>query len=29
MTPHDVITIFERLNAEGRAAVDLDHACAG
>lgn len=29
MTPHDVITIFERLNAEGRAAVDLDHACTG
>ncbi|CAN0626346.1 conserved protein of unknown function [Burkholderia multivorans] len=29
MTPHEVVTIFERLNAEGRAMVDLDHACAG
>jgi hypothetical protein len=29
MTPTDVITIFERLNVEGRATVDLDHACAG
>ncbi|MDN7476164.1 hypothetical protein QZM71_14995 [Burkholderia multivorans] len=29
MTPQDVITIFERLNVEGRATVDLDHACAG
>ncbi|KWC11444.1 hypothetical protein [Burkholderia ubonensis] len=25
----DVITIFERLNAEGRAAVDLEDTCAG
>ncbi|MCW3543084.1 hypothetical protein [Burkholderia cenocepacia] len=29
MTPQDVITIFERLNVEGRATVDLDHTCAG
>nr|WP_098554044.1 hypothetical protein [Burkholderia sp. JKS000303] len=29
MTPHDVITVFEQLNAEGRAMVDLDHACTG
>jgi len=29
MTPDDVITIFEKLNLEGRATVDLDHACAG
>lgn len=29
MTPHDVITVFEQLNAEGRAMVDMDHACAG
>ena len=29
MTPEDVITIFERLNAEGRAIADLDEACAG
>ncbi|WP_175965335.1 hypothetical protein [Burkholderia sp. BCC0322] len=28
MTPHDVMTIFERMNAQGRAAADLDHACA-
>ncbi|UTV58906.1 hypothetical protein [Burkholderia arboris] len=29
MKPHDVMTIFERMNAEGKAAADLDHACAG
>lgn len=29
MTSGDVITIFERLNAEGRAVVDLDETCAG
>ena len=29
MTPHDVMMIFERRNAEGKAAADLDHACAG
>jgi len=29
MTPEDVITIFERLNVEGRATVELDYACAG
>ncbi|MBR7900763.1 hypothetical protein [Burkholderia multivorans] len=29
MTPQDVITIFERLNVEGRATVGLGHACAG
>lgn len=29
MTPYDVITIFERLNAEGRVVVDLDETCAG
>ncbi|WP_269501072.1 hypothetical protein [Burkholderia sp. IMCC1007] len=29
MTPSDVITIFERLNIEGRATVDLGHTCAG
>ena len=28
MTPDDVISVFEQLNREGRAAVDLDHACA-
>lgn len=28
MTPDDVISIFERLNREGRSASDLDHACA-
>ncbi|KVE27758.1 hypothetical protein WI93_12045 [Burkholderia vietnamiensis] len=29
MTPSDVITIFERLNVEGRADAPLDEACAG
>ncbi|MFM0226123.1 hypothetical protein [Paraburkholderia dipogonis] len=29
MTPDDVITIFERLNVEGRADIPLDKACAG
>lgn len=29
MTSIDVLTIFERLNIEGRATVDLDFACAG
>lgn len=29
MTPEDVITIFERLNVEGRADIPLDEACAG
>jgi hypothetical protein len=29
MAPADVIAIFEQLNLEGRATVDLDHACAG
>lgn len=29
MTAVDVITIFERLNVEGRADVPLDEACAG
>ncbi|KGS32035.1 hypothetical protein X989_6080 [Burkholderia pseudomallei MSHR4378] len=29
MTSGDVITIFERLNAEGRAVVDRDGTCAG
>lgn len=29
MKPCDVITIFERLKAEGRAAVDLEDTCAG
>lgn len=29
MTPEDVITIFERLNVEGRAGVSLDETCAG
>ncbi|MFM0058556.1 hypothetical protein PQR64_23320 [Paraburkholderia phytofirmans] len=29
MTPDDVITIFERLNVEGRADIPLDEACAG
>ena len=29
MTQDDVITIFERLNAEGRATADLDLSCAG
>ncbi|AOJ65388.1 hypothetical protein WJ32_23155 [Burkholderia ubonensis] len=29
MKPSDVITIFERLNAEGRAAVGLEDTCAG
>ncbi|MBZ5789749.1 hypothetical protein [Burkholderia sp. LMG 32019] len=28
MAPHDVMTIFERVNADGKAATDLDHACA-
>lgn len=28
MTPDDVISVFEQLNREGRAVVDLDHACA-
>ncbi|NHV26865.1 hypothetical protein [Burkholderia sp. D-99] len=28
MAPHDVMTIFERVNADGKAAIDLDHACA-
>ncbi|WGS53542.1 hypothetical protein LFL96_21015 [Paraburkholderia sp. D15] len=28
MTPYDVITIFERLNAEGRADFSLDDTCA-
>ncbi|MFM0405294.1 hypothetical protein [Paraburkholderia dipogonis] len=29
MTPDDVITIFERLNIEGRADISLDETCAG
>lgn len=29
MSPEDVITIFERLHAEGRATVDLEQSCAG
>lgn len=29
MTSGDVITIFERLNAKGKAVVDLDETCAG
>lgn len=29
MTPYDVMTLFERMNAEGKAVTDLDHACAG
>lgn len=29
MTADDAITIFERLNVEGRADVPLDEACAG
>jgi hypothetical protein len=29
MTPEDALTIFERLNVEGRADVPLDEACAG
>jgi hypothetical protein len=29
MTPDDVITVFERLNVEGRADVPIDDACAG
>lgn len=29
MTPADVITIFERLNAERRAGASLDETCAG
>lgn len=29
MAPEDVITIFERLNIEGRADIPIDEACAG
>lgn len=29
MTADDVITIFQRLNVEGRGTVDLDHTIAG
>lgn len=29
MTPYDVMTIFGRMNVEGKAVADLDHACAG
>ncbi|MFM0135059.1 hypothetical protein [Caballeronia grimmiae] len=29
MTPLDVITIFERLNAKGRADIPLDETVAG
>ncbi|SDR37281.1 hypothetical protein SAMN05443245_5205 [Paraburkholderia fungorum] len=29
MKPFDVITIFERLNVEGRAGIPIDEACAG
>jgi hypothetical protein len=29
MTPYDVLTIFERLNVEGRADNGLDDTCAG
>ncbi|WP_186200627.1 hypothetical protein [Burkholderia gladioli] len=29
MSPEDVLTIFERLNVEGRATVDLEYTCAG
>ncbi|PFH08046.1 hypothetical protein BCF11_0398 [Collimonas sp. PA-H2] len=29
MTAEDAITIFQRLNVEGRATVDLDHTIAG
>lgn len=29
MTAEDVITMFERLNVEGRATVPVDDACAG
>ena len=28
MTPDDVMKIFEQVNREGRAAIDLNHACA-
>jgi hypothetical protein len=28
MTPDDVTSVFEQRNREGRAAIDLDHACA-
>jgi hypothetical protein len=29
MTPEDVVTIFERLNVEGRAGIPLDETTAG
>jgi hypothetical protein len=29
MTPMDVLTVFERLNLEGRADIPIDDACAG
>ncbi|WCM21409.1 hypothetical protein NDK50_08155 [Paraburkholderia bryophila] len=29
MDAMDVITVFERLNVEGRADIPLDEACAG
>lgn len=29
MTQDDVIAVFEQLNREGRAAIDLGHACTG
>jgi hypothetical protein len=28
MTPEEVITVFERMNAEGRADFSLDDTCA-
>jgi hypothetical protein len=28
MTPDDVMKIFEQVNREGRAAIDLNRACA-
>ncbi|WP_186191023.1 hypothetical protein [Burkholderia gladioli] len=29
MAPEDVLTMFERLNVEGCATVDLEYTCAG
>jgi hypothetical protein len=29
MTPIDVLTVFERLNTEGRADIPIDEVCAG
>ncbi len=28
MTQNEVFAVFERLNREGHASIDLDHACA-